>query len=256
MRSGLETTSNRNYGAWVRSAQLGALSLWRSRCSTPRARRWTTAPATRICSRPSSPRPRARARCSSRRRRSPRRSGSRWRRGRSDPQGIYFGGNDMAMTPRQMLAFGELYLRPRAAPTAHRCCRRGGCATRWCRAAGHSRRSATTRYGYGWWMRPMAGQRDLLRLGIRRSVHLRRAGARAGGRHHVGHGHRRRATSASAHGERAGGGTGHRAAGGGALEFQPLSARAGQRTRPQTPHYESVIRRAAAARGSCSRTTP
>ena len=28
-----------------------------------------------------------------------------------DPQGIYFGGNDMLMTPRQMLAFGELYLR-------------------------------------------------------------------------------------------------------------------------------------------------
>ena len=24
--------------------------------------------------------------------------------------GIYFGGNDMEMTPRQMLAFGELYL--------------------------------------------------------------------------------------------------------------------------------------------------
>ena len=27
-----------------------------------------------------------------------------------DPQGIYFGGNDMLMTPRQMVAFGELYL--------------------------------------------------------------------------------------------------------------------------------------------------
>jgi CubicO group peptidase (beta-lactamase class C family) len=27
-----------------------------------------------------------------------------------DPQGIFFGGNDMLMTPRQMVAFGELYL--------------------------------------------------------------------------------------------------------------------------------------------------
>ena len=27
-----------------------------------------------------------------------------------DPQGIYFGGNEMRMTPRQMIAFGELYL--------------------------------------------------------------------------------------------------------------------------------------------------
>ena len=26
-----------------------------------------------------------------------------------DPQGIYFGGNEMLMTPRQLLAFGELY---------------------------------------------------------------------------------------------------------------------------------------------------
>ena len=32
---------------------------------------------------------------------------ARWTR---DPQGIYFGGNEMLMTPRQMLAFGELYL--------------------------------------------------------------------------------------------------------------------------------------------------
>jgi CubicO group peptidase (beta-lactamase class C family) len=31
----------------------------------------------------------------------------RWPR---DPQGIYFGGNDMLMTSRQLLAFGELYL--------------------------------------------------------------------------------------------------------------------------------------------------
>ena len=34
-----------------------------------------------------------------------------------DPQGIYFGGNDMLFTPRQMLAFGELYLNG-AAPAA------------------------------------------------------------------------------------------------------------------------------------------
>ena len=27
-----------------------------------------------------------------------------------DPQGVYFGGNDMLLTPRQMLKFGELYL--------------------------------------------------------------------------------------------------------------------------------------------------
>ena len=49
MRSGLESTSNRNYGAWVQSAQLGAsrartAARWRSPAPT-----WTTAPATRTC---------------------------------------------------------------------------------------------------------------------------------------------------------------------------------------------------------------
>jgi CubicO group peptidase (beta-lactamase class C family) len=33
---------------------------------------------------------------------------ARWPR---DPQGVFFGGNDMLLTPRQMLKFGELYLR-------------------------------------------------------------------------------------------------------------------------------------------------
>ncbi len=33
---------------------------------------------------------------------------ARWPR---DPQGIYFGGNDMLLTPRQMVSVGELYLR-------------------------------------------------------------------------------------------------------------------------------------------------
>ena len=40
--------------------------------------------------------------------------GSRWasalRSGRAIRTGIYFGGNEMLMTPRQMVALGELYL--------------------------------------------------------------------------------------------------------------------------------------------------
>lgn len=72
----------------------------------------------------------------------------------TDPQGIYFGGNDMLLTPRAMLKFGELYLnkgkigeqqvvpekwvedswQPRAASPI----------------SGHS-------YGLGWWSRDFAG---------------------------------------------------------------------------------------------------
>ena len=73
-----------------------------------------------------------------------------------DPQGIYFGGNDMLMTPRQMVAFGELYLnRGRA----------GGAQVvpeSWVDQSlvprGRSPISGNE-YGYGWWIREMGGQR-------------------------------------------------------------------------------------------------
>ena len=38
------------------------------------------------------------------------RSGFTWQQWPRDPLGIYFGGNDMEFTARQMMAFGELYL--------------------------------------------------------------------------------------------------------------------------------------------------
>ena len=73
-----------------------------------------------------------------------------------DPQGIYFGGNDMLMTPRQMLAFGELYLN------------RGRAASQQIvsekfveesfEPRGRSRISGRE-YGYGWWIRKMAGRK-------------------------------------------------------------------------------------------------
>ena len=72
-----------------------------------------------------------------------------------DPNGIYFGGNNMLLTPRQMLAFGQLYLNgglvgdrqvlPRSwveqsfAPLVE------------------SPREAGRYYGYGWWIKSMAG---------------------------------------------------------------------------------------------------
>jgi CubicO group peptidase (beta-lactamase class C family) len=72
-----------------------------------------------------------------------------------DPQGIYFGGNDMEMTPRQMLSFGKLYLNgglhegEQVVPaywvsqshTAH----------------ADSPRGQGRQYGYGWWLRDLAG---------------------------------------------------------------------------------------------------
>jgi CubicO group peptidase (beta-lactamase class C family) len=72
-----------------------------------------------------------------------------------DPQGIYFGGNDMEMTARQMLAIGELYLNKGRA--------NGGqiipedWVSRSLRQHAESTREEGRYYGYGWWIREMAG---------------------------------------------------------------------------------------------------
>ena len=72
-----------------------------------------------------------------------------------DPQGIYFGGNNMEFTPRQMLAFGELYINDG---------RIGGrqvVPAEWVEQSltprVRSRRNTERQYGYGWWIRDMAG---------------------------------------------------------------------------------------------------
>lgn len=72
-----------------------------------------------------------------------------------DPQGVYFGGNDMEFTPRQMLAIGQMYM-DRG--------RRGGqqvVPEKWIEASfvprTESEREEGRFYGYGWWIRDMAG---------------------------------------------------------------------------------------------------
>ena len=91
---------------------------------------------------------------------------ARWPR---DPQGIYFGGNDMLMTPRQMLAFGELYL------NEGRLNGQQVVSGRWvkqsCEGRPRNRRPGNPafnrngsvdpmrdrRYGYGWWVHEIDG---------------------------------------------------------------------------------------------------
>ena len=109
MRSGLESTSNRNYGAWVQSRNWVRYALTRPLIAEPGTRDGIQhrqhAPAVGDPDEGDA----APARGSSRRSSWPGRSGSRLAKWPQDPQGIYFGGNDMLMTPRQMVRFGELY---------------------------------------------------------------------------------------------------------------------------------------------------
>jgi CubicO group peptidase (beta-lactamase class C family) len=78
---------------------------------------------------------------------------SAWAR---DPQGVYFGGNQMSMTPRSLLAFGELF-------------RNGGRSSdgtpllsqRWISASWAPRTHSVFTgdgYGYGWFARSIGGQ--------------------------------------------------------------------------------------------------
>jgi CubicO group peptidase (beta-lactamase class C family) len=79
-----------------------------------------------------------------------------------DPQGIYFGGNQMAMSPRAMLAFGELY-------------RNGGRAggqevipPSWIEASWQPRTRSVFHddlYGYGWFLTEMRGERVIYAWG-------------------------------------------------------------------------------------------
>src|SRR6185369_14853948 len=67
-----------------------------------------------------------------------------------DPQGIYFGGNEMQLTPRQMLAFGEMY-RQRGRVNGKVIVSESWVAESW-RVRTHSPRNGQG-YGYGWWSR-------------------------------------------------------------------------------------------------------
>lgn len=162
MRSGLESTSRWNYGAWVKSPNWVRYALSRPLLSPPgeqmdystgnthllsailtkatRRDTWTFAEET--LAKP---------------------LGFRLPRWPRDPQGIYFGGNEMLMTPRDMLKFGELYLHwgrlngRQIVPEA------------WVAASFVPRTQSPIsghEYGYGWWMDQMEGHQTYFAWGF------------------------------------------------------------------------------------------
>jgi CubicO group peptidase (beta-lactamase class C family) len=86
---------------------------------------------------------------------------ARWPR---DPQGIYFGGNEMLMTPRQMATFGELYLNRGRAQG------RQIVPSEWVEAScvprTRSRWDRDREYGYGWWIQEFGGHRACFAWGF------------------------------------------------------------------------------------------
>ena len=163
MRPGLEGTSGRNYGAWVTSRNWVRHALARPMFAAPGEEMeystgnthllsaiLTTATgkstlqfANEVLAKPLgftlAPWPR-------------------------DPQAVYFGGNDMLMTPRQMLAFGELY-RNKGRVNGQQILS-ADWVERSCEGRARNRRPGNPafdpnggidpmrdrRYGYGWWV--------------------------------------------------------------------------------------------------------
>jgi CubicO group peptidase (beta-lactamase class C family) len=162
MRSGLESTSSRNYGAWVQSPNWVRHALAKPLLAAPGTQMIYSTGNSHILSailtkatgkntwqfaQEALAKPLGF-------------SLAPWMR---DRQGIYFGGNEMVMTPRQMLAFGEMY-------------RNGGQANgvqvlsrsyieETFEARGRSRISGRE-YGYGWWLRDMAGRQAFYAWGF------------------------------------------------------------------------------------------
>jgi len=168
MRSGLEGTSNRNYGAWVTSPNWVQYALTRPMFAPPDVMMEYSTGNTHLLSAILT-----------------KASGqSTWQFANDvlakplgfalpqwprDPQGIYFGGNDMLMTPRQMLAFGELYLHKGRANGAQIVSERW--IERSCQGRAREFRPGDRRlgppsgpdpmrdrqYGYGWWVYDIDG---------------------------------------------------------------------------------------------------
>jgi CubicO group peptidase (beta-lactamase class C family) len=155
MRSGLESTSGPGYGPWIRSRNWVQYVLDRPLVSTPgttmeystgtshllsailtrvsKASTWQF--AQQAIGRPIGI------------------SIARWTR---DPQGIYLGGNEMLMTPRQMVAFGEMFVRGGTAKGGRRVVS-ASWVTESCRPRTRSRWDPTREYGYGWWIQEIGG---------------------------------------------------------------------------------------------------
>lgn len=154
MRAGLQSTSGQNYGAWVLSRNWVQHALGRPMVDDPgRSMQYSTGSShllSAILTRATGV--------------------STWQFARDalaaplgitlarwpqDPQGIFFGGNEMLFTPRQMVAIGEMYLH-RGAASGRQIVPAAWVETS-CVPRTSSVYDAEREYGYGWWTQQLSG---------------------------------------------------------------------------------------------------
>jgi CubicO group peptidase (beta-lactamase class C family) len=151
MRSGLGRTSGANYGAWVNSGDWVAYVLRQPMHSAPGTRfgystgDWHLLSAVLTEAGGASLLDLARSWLG-------RPLGIEIPAWTRDPQGIYMGGNNMALSPREMIAFGEA-IRTGGAPVV---------SSRWIETSWKPRTRSPFSghdYGYGWFLARLAGER-------------------------------------------------------------------------------------------------
>jgi CubicO group peptidase (beta-lactamase class C family) len=157
MRSGLESTSGRQYGAWVQSKNWVRYVLAQPLVDEPGTRVEYSTGSSHLLSAILTKATKT----------------STWQfaqaelakplgfplaRWLQDPQGIYFGGNEMLMTPRQMIRFGELY--ENDGRVGDRVVIPSDWIDRTQVGRGRSRWGSDREYGYGFWIREFAGHKS------------------------------------------------------------------------------------------------
>ena len=154
MRSGLETTSNRNYGRWVTSGNWVRHVLNRPMVEEPGGRMIYSTGNSHVLSAVIT-RATGMSTLEFARRALGTPLGITIRPWTRDPQGVYLGGNEMSMTSREMLAIGRLMIdRGRRGD-------RQVVSERWVRESivprVESPRQYGRHYGYGWWLNELGG---------------------------------------------------------------------------------------------------
>jgi CubicO group peptidase (beta-lactamase class C family) len=150
MRSGLDSTSGRQYGAWVSSKNWVRYVLAQPLIDEPGTRVEYSTGTSHLLSAILT-RATKTSTWQFAQEQLARPLGFTLAKWPQDPQGIYFGGNDMLMTPRQMIRFGELY------ENGGRIGDRQLIPRDWVEKAddgvGRSRWGSDREYGYGFWIR-------------------------------------------------------------------------------------------------------
>ena len=162
MRSGLESTSGREYGAWVQSKNWVRYVLAQPLVDEPGTRvEYSTGTSHLLSAILTRATGKSTWQFAQEELAKPLGfSLAQWPR---DPQGIYFGGNDMLMTPRQMIRFGELY------ENHGRVGDRQLIPKSWIDKAddgvGRSRWGSDREYGYGFWIREFGAYKSFYAWG-------------------------------------------------------------------------------------------